>query len=265
MGSTEYKAILFECRDSVCHITLNRPDVANSINADMAKELSAVLLLCEEDPDVRAVLITGAGGMFCSGGDLKSFSRQGEHLPRYLKEMTMHFHSAISRLVRMDVPSVAAVHGSVAGAGVGLACACDIVLAAESVRFSMAYTRVGLTPDGGTTYFLTRSLGLRRALELTLLNRSLSAQEAVEWGIATRVVPDNRLHEEAEAAACQLASGATRALGAAKRLLHSAVTETLETQMEHESRLIAEFSSTDDAREGMAAFIEKRQARFRGR
>jgi 2-(1,2-epoxy-1,2-dihydrophenyl)acetyl-CoA isomerase len=265
MGYPDYKAIVFDCKDSVCHITLNNPDNANSINVEVAKELSAALLLCDENPDVRVALITSSGGMFCSGGDLKSFSRQGEQLPRYLKETTMYFHSAISRLVRMDVPTVAAIKGNVAGAGVGLACACDIVLVAESVRFSMAYTRVGLTPDGGTTYFLTRNVGLRRSLELILLNRSLSAQEAVECGIATRVVSDNSLFEEAETTARQLASGATRAFGAAKRLLHSAGTETLETQMALESRFIAESSITSDAREGIAAFIEKRQARFRGR
>jgi len=165
----------------------------------------------------------------------------------------------------MDPPVVAAVHGAAAGAGMSLACACDLVVAAESARFTMSYSNAGLTPDGSSTYYLPRLVGLRRATELTLTNRRLSAQEAMEWGIVTRVVPDEDLSEEATALASQLAAGATKALGAAKRLLQSGWTETLETQMEHETQTIADMARTSDAPEGIAAFLEKRQAEFTGR
>ena len=259
-----YTALLFEVRDSIARITLNRPDAANAINVDMARDLMHAALQCDEDPTVRAVIISGTGRMFCAGGDLKSFAVQGENLAYHLKEVTTYLHAAMSRLTRMDAPIVAAVNGTAAGAGMSLACACDLVLAAESARFTMAYTRAGLTPDGSSTYFLPRIVGLKRALELTLTNRLLSAQEACEWGIVTRVVPDANLQAEADTLAAQLASSATGALGAAKRLLHSGWTETLETQMELETRAIAARAYTADGREGITAFLEKRAPKFTG-
>jgi 2-(1,2-epoxy-1,2-dihydrophenyl)acetyl-CoA isomerase len=203
--------------------------------------------------------------MFCVGGDLKSFTEQGEQLPHHLKELTTYLHAAVSRMARMDPQVVAAVHGAAAGAGLSLACASDLVVAAESARFTMAYTNAGLTPDGSSTYYLPRLVGFKRASELALTNRQLSAQEALEWGIVTRVVPDEDLSENAVALASQLATGATKALGAAKRLLQTGWTETLETQMENEAQTIAEMASTDDAREGIASFLEKRPAEFKGR
>jgi 2-(1,2-epoxy-1,2-dihydrophenyl)acetyl-CoA isomerase len=156
------------------------------------------------------------------------------------------------------------VSGIAGGAGISLVCACDLVYAAESARFTMAYTRVGLTPDGSSTYFLPRLVGFRRAMELTLTNRILSAQEALEWGLMTRVVPDADLLAEANALARQLADGPTQSFGVAKRLLHTSMTESLETQMEHEAQAIAKISRTKDTREGMAAFLEKRSPEFTG-
>lgn len=261
----QYTTILFDVRDNVAHITLNRPEAANSINREMAIDLMHAAMHCSEDPVIRALVITGAGRIFCSGGDLKEFAAQGEHLPYHLKEETTYLHAAISQLTRMDPPVVAAVNGSAAGAGMSLACACDIVVAAESTRFTMAYTRAGLTPDGSSTYFLPRIVGLKRALELTLTNRILSAQEALEWGIVTRVVPDAELLAQAHTIAAQLAAGPTKALGASKRLLHNGWTETLETQMKQESQTIAAMARTADASEGITAFLEKRAARFRGK
>jgi 2-(1,2-epoxy-1,2-dihydrophenyl)acetyl-CoA isomerase len=260
-----YTALLFEVQNSIARITLNRPDAANALNLELAKDLMHAALQCDQDPAIRAVILTGAGRMFCAGGDLKSFAAQGEHLPHHLKEVTTYLHAAMSRFTRMDAPLIAAVNGTAAGAGMSLVCACDFVLAAASARFTMAYTRVGLTPDGSSTYFLPRIVGLRRALELTLTNRQLSAQAAQDWGIVTRVVPDASLMAEAEALAAQLASGATLALGAAKRLLHSGWGETLETQMEHETQSIAAAARTADAHEGIAAFLEKRAPQFHRR
>ena len=224
-----------------------------------------VSLRCDEDPEIRAVLISGAGKIFSGGGDLKAFSAKGNQLPYYVKETTTYLHAAMSRLTRMDAPVVAAVHGAVAGAGMSIAIACDIVIAAETTRFTVAYTRAGLVPDGSSTYFLPRIVGLKRALELTLTNRVFSAQEALQWGLVTRVVPDNDLLAQARAVAVQLANGPTRAYGLSKRLLHSGWTETLETQMENESQAIAHSARTRDAREGITAFLEKRLPKYKGK
>ena len=261
----EYKTLLFEVRDNVAHITLNRPDAANSINEDMGKDLMHAALRCDEDPEIRAVLISGAGKIFSGGGDLKDFISKGDQLPYYIKEITTYLHAAISRLTRMDAPVIAAVHGAVAGAGMSIAIACDIVVAAETTRFMVAYTRAGLVPDGSSTYFLPRIVGLKRALELTLTNRMFPAQEALQWGLVTRVVPDNELLAQARAIAVQLAAGPTRAYGISKRLLHSGWMETLETQMENESQAIANSARTLDAREGITAFLEKRPPKYKGK
>ena len=261
----EFTTLLFEVRDQVAHITLNRPEAANSINDEMGKDLMHAALRCDEDPEIRAVLISGAGKIFSGGGDLKAFISKGDQLPYHIKEITTYLHAAMSRFTRMDAPVVAAVHGAVAGAGMSIAIACDIVVAAETTRFMVAYTRAGLVPDGSSTYFLPRIVGLKRALELTLTNRMFSAQEALQWGLITRVVPDNELLAQARAIAVQLAAGPTRAYGISKRLLHSGWAETLETQMENESQAIANIARTADAREGITAFLEKRPPKYKGK
>jgi len=260
-----YDTIDLTVRDHVAYLTLNRPSAANAITVELARDLMYATLQCDEDPAVRAVVLAGAGRMFCGGGDLKTFASKGDGLPHYLKDVTTYLHAAVSRLTRMDAPVVAAVHGSAAGAGMSLACAADIVLASDDAKFTMAYTRAGLTPDGSSTYFLSRIVGLRRALELTLTSRVLSAAEAMALGIVTRVVPAAQLLTEAHAMAAVFAAGATSALGASKRLLHAGWTGTLETQMELETRAIADIARGPDAREGIAAFVEKRPAKFVGR
>jgi len=259
-----YETIDLAIRDGVAHLTLNRPQAANAINVELARDFMYAALQCDEDPSVRAVVLAGAGRMFCGGGDLKTFSVKGAELPHYLKEVTTYLHAAVSRLTRMDAPVIAAVHGSAAGAGMSITCTADIVLAAEGTKFTMAYTRIGLTPDGSSTYFLSRIVGLRRAMELTLTNRVLSAEEAMDLGIVTRVVPEARLLDEARALAATLAAGPTKTLGASKRLLHAGWTGTLETQMELETRAIADAARSADALEGVAAFLAKRPARFSG-
>ena len=260
----KFKTLLFDVRDSLARITLNRPEAVNTINVEMSKELMHVVMQCDEDPLIRAVLISGAGPIFCGGGDVKGFANKGENLPHYLKEITAHLHVAMSYLVRMDPPVVVAVHGSAAGAGLSLACACDMVLAAESAKFTLAYTGIGLTPDGGAIYTLSRLVGLKRTLEMALTNRLLSAKEALDWGIVTRLVPEKDLITEAKALASQLAAGPTKAFGATKRLLQSGLAESFEGQMKNESRSIAEIARTEDGREGIAAFLEKRAPNFKG-
>lgn len=258
-----YRTLLFEVNEGVARLTINRPEAANSLNGEAFREFLDAILHCDDDAAVRAVVITGAGRFFCTGGDLKSFAEQGADLPRHLKEMTTYFHAAISRMARMDAPVIAAVNGAAAGAGMSLACACDLVVAGESAKFTMAYTRAGLTPDGSGTFFLPRLVGLKRALELCLTNRTLAAEEARDWGIVTRVVPDVDVVSEAAGLAAQLAAGPTRAFGTTKRLLQGSFAASLETQMEDEAQGIAAMAKTADGREGMAAFLEKRTPAYR--
>ncbi len=259
-----FETLLYETRDGVAYITLNREDAANAINLEMGRDLMLAALQCDEDPGVRAVLIRAKGKIFCAGGDLGSFSSAGEGMPRLLKELTTYLHAAISRFARMSAPVVAAVHGSAAGAGFSLACASDLLVCAESAKFTLAYTRVGLTPDGSSTYYLPRLIGTRRALELMLTNRVLSSQEALAWGLVNRVVADDQLAQESEGLVRQLATGPTRAFGSVKQLLLSSANESLETQMEHEARAIADVAHSSDAREGIEAFFAKRRAKFNG-
>lgn len=259
-----FETLLYETRDGVAYITLNREAAANAINLQMGRDLMLVALRCDEDPGVRAVLIRAKGKIFCAGGDLGSFSSAGEGMPRLLKELTTYLHAAISRFARMRAPVVAAVHGSAAGAGFSLACASDLLVCAESAKFTLAYTRVGLTPNGSSTYYLPRLIGTRRALELMLTNRVLSSQEALAWGLVNRVVADDQLAQESESLARQLATGPTLAFGGVKQLLLSSANESLETQLEHEARAIADAARSSDAREGIEAFFAKRRAKFNG-
>ena len=260
----DYTTLLFDVKDHVAHITLNRPEALNAISREWAWDLMHAILQCDEDPAVRAVVISGAGSHFCAGGDLKAFLSQGKDLPLHIKEVTTYLHAAVSRMVRMKAPVIAAVHGYAVGAGMSLALACDFVLAAHSARFSVAYTRVGLTPDGSMSYFLPRTVGLKRAIELTLSNRMLTAEEAYELGIVTRVVPGEELLTKAAQLATQLASGPSKSFGAAKRLMRTGWNETLETQMENESQVIAEITKTQDTQEGIAAFVAKRTPKYKG-
>ena len=260
----QYTTLDFEVKDSIAKITLNRPEASNSINLEMARDLMYAAMSCSENHTVRALIITGAGKVFCPGGDVKTFAAQGENMPYYLRDVTTHLHAAVSRLARLDAPMIAAVNGVAAGAGMSLVCASDFALAANSARFTMAYTRIGLAPDGGSTYYLTRLVGFRRALELALTNRQLSANEALELGIVNNVTSEDQLMTKAELLANELASGATKAYGATKRLLHNAWNEALETQMELESQALCSMAHTADAKEAIAAFVEKRTPKLIG-
>lgn len=259
-----YSTILYEVNGGVARIPLNRPDAANSLNLAMAKDLFHASIECGEDRSVRAVVITGTGRFFCTGGDLKSFREQGEGLPRHIKEMTTYFHAAIARLAHLQSPVIAAVNGTAAGAGLSIVCACDLAVAADTATFTMAYTRAGLVPDGSATYFLPRIVGAKRALDLALTNRVFSATEARDWGIVSRVVPAARLQEEVKSMTDQFTAGPAMAVGAAKRLLHVSAGNSLETQMELESQEISAIARTADAKEGIAAFLEKRPPKYTG-
>ena len=260
----ELETIALERRDGVAHLTLNRPEGQNALTLQMGRDLLTAATSLADDPTVRAVLLTGAGARFCAGGDVKGFAGEGPGAGHLIREITVPLHAAISQLTRLDAPVVAAVHGSAAGAGMGLVLAADLVVAGESTKFVMAYTAIGLTPDGSSSWFLPRVVGLHRALELALTNRTLSATEALDWGIVNRVVPDDEVATAGAALAAQLAAGPTGAFGAVKRLLHGAFDRSLDDQLARESEEMARAGAAPDGVEGVRAFVEKRAPEFRG-
>jgi 2-(1,2-epoxy-1,2-dihydrophenyl)acetyl-CoA isomerase len=259
-----YENLRFETANSVARITLQRPGAANTIDLALARELADAALRCDEDPAIRAVVLTGEGKMFCAGGDIGAFAGAGDAVPALLKQITAQLHVAVSRFARMSAPVIAAVNGPAAGAGLALACAADLALASDAAKFTLAYTRLGLAPDGSSTWFLPRLVGARRALELLLTNRTLSAEEALGFGLVNRVVPAASLLGEADALARELAAGPTSAFGAVKRLLLLSASQGLEAQMEWEARAISDAARTRDGSEGIAAFLAKRAPRFEG-
>lgn len=244
----------------VARITLNRPDAANGMNHTMTRELADAARRCDTDT-TKVVVLTGSGRFFCAGGDLKSFAsapNRGQHI----KGVADDLHRAISTFARMNAVLITAVNGTAAGAGFSIAVTGDIVLAAESASFTMAYTKVGLSPDGSSTYFLPRLIGITRTKELMLTNRALSAQEALQWGLVTEVLPDDQLAARADELATQMAATASGSNGAVKALMLSTFASGLEEQMELESRVIADRAESADGREGVDAFMAKRKPEF---
>jgi 2-(1,2-epoxy-1,2-dihydrophenyl)acetyl-CoA isomerase len=262
---SDYQTLEFTIEDAVAIIKLNRPNAANGINMLMAQELLQVATRCDENHAIRAVLLTGNGKMFSAGGDLKDFASFGDDISGKIKELMVYLHASISRFARMDIPLVIAVNGMAAGAGFSLACIGDIVYAAQSAKFLMAYTGIGLSPDGGSSFFLPRLIGVRRTQELMLTNRALSADEALQWGVVTKVVDDNAIYYEALKTAKALAQGPTLAYAQVKKLLLSSAQESLETQMELEARGMGAMSNTEDGKKGIAAFINKQKPTFIGK
>ena len=264
MNENGYQTLIFEISDGVGVITMNRPDAGNSMNLAFMQEFQAVVSHCYSDETVRAVVITANGKLFSGGGDLQEFNAQ-EDLAGYLRGMTFTLHNAMTMLLTMDAPVIAAVNGTAGGAGFSLACCCDLIYAADHAKFTMAYTLAGLSPDGSSTFTLPRIVGERRALELALTNRRLTALEALDWGIVTQVLPADEVVEEAMKVARQLASGPTLAYGTAKRLIRSSLNHSAETQMEAEAVGIMKMARTHDGQEGVAAFMEKRRPTYLGR
>ena len=261
-----YETLTLDVEDGVATITLNRPEAANSLNQAMAHELMNASIECGGRGDIRAVVLTGNGSFFCAGGDLKSFQAVGhENISAHILETTTYLHAAVSRFARMDPPLIGAINGIAAGAGASLVLMCDVAIGADSLMFTMAYTAAGLAPDGSSTYFLPRMVGLRRAAELMITNRRLSAEECLDWGILNKVVPADRVVAEAQALAKQLAQGSTSAYGGVKKMLAVSFDNGLETQMEIESQHIASAAASADGQEGIAAFIAKRKPNFQNR
>jgi 2-(1,2-epoxy-1,2-dihydrophenyl)acetyl-CoA isomerase len=259
------EVLTLDIHDHIATLRMNRPDAYNAVNEPLARQFLELITQVDEDPAVRCVVLTGAGKAFCAGGDVKDFH---DHLPQvgvHLKRLTHLLHGAVSRIARMPKPVIAAVNGVVAGGGMGLMLACDLAYAVETATLSMAYTRIGANPNGSSTFWLPRLVGVRRALELIYTNRLLSAREALAWGILNGVMPPERFPDEVYAVARQLAQGPTLAYARAKQLCYTSLNETLETHMEHEARAIADSGKTEDFREGIQAFMQKRAAAFQGR
>jgi 2-(1,2-epoxy-1,2-dihydrophenyl)acetyl-CoA isomerase len=250
--------VLLEVRDGVATVTLNQPEAANALGMAMGRDLLAAALKAEGDPAVRAVVLTGAGKHFCFGGDLNGMAQQGEAVGGYLNELTTNIHSAITCFTRMRAPVVAAVNGTAAGGGVGLACMTDLAICGRSSRFRLAYTGVGLAPDCSTSFLLPRIVGRRRALELFLTNRALTADEALEWGLVNQVVEDSEVLATARALAATLAAGPTESFATVKRLMDAA-DPGLDAQMSLEGRAIARQAQHPQGQEGVAAFLGKRK------
>jgi len=260
-----YQHLTVERANHVATLTLNRPDAYNALNMTLGRELFTASLELDEDPDVRCIVITGAGRAFCAGGDVKDFVDNLGRIGAHIKELTTYLHGAVSRFCRSDKPVIMAVNGIAAGGGFSFALSGDLVVATESAKFTMAYSKIAATPDGSSSYFLPRLIGLRRAMELYFTNRVLTAREALEWGLVTQVVPDGEFRAKVAALAAELAQGPTLAFGKAKRLLHQSTWESLETQMELEAQAIAASGHTEDFRAGVTAFAQKSTPTFRGR
>ena len=249
--------------EAVRRLVLNRPDAHNAMNLAFMKDFRAA---ADEvaSSGARAVVLAANGRAFSAGGDLGAFA-DADDSKALLKEMTDDLHAGIETLATMDAPIVAAVGGTAAGAGLSLACMCDLVIAGESAKFTMAYTGAGLSPDGSSTYFVPRLIGLRRTQELMFTNRVLSAQEALDWQLVNRVVADGTVDDEALALAVKLAAGPTGAYGEVKRLLIATSERSLRDQLALEGERISELSATPDGQEGIRAFLEKRKPTFEGR
>ncbi|MGQ3115268.1 MAG: enoyl-CoA hydratase/isomerase family protein [Hydrogenophaga sp.] len=262
----EGPALLALHADGVAHIRLNRPEAANGLDMAMLKGLHEVMTAVHGDGRVRAVLITGEGKNFCAGGDVHTFLSKGEALPDYIRMATSYLQIVASMMMRLNAPVVSAVHGFAAGGGgMGLVCSSDFVVAGASAKFLAGATRVAMVPDAGVSVTLTQLVGLRKAMEILMLNPVITAPQALAMGLITRVVDDEQLQSEAFALARQLVAGAPAALAGTKRLLWNGLGSGVDACMPEENRMQAYLSGMADAREGLAAVIEKRAPTFTGR
>lgn len=252
--------------EGIARLRLNRPEASNGVDADSLQVLHKAILICHSDPAVRVVILSGNGRNFCAGGDVKTFASKGEALPDYLREATAWLQIATAALIQLKAPVIVAVQGFAAGgAGFGLVCAADLVVASESSQFFSGAVRVGMAPDGGTTVTLTQLVGLRKAMEILLVNPTLSAAEALDAGIVTQVVPDDELTEKTLELARTLAAMPPLAITATKRLVWDGVGARVDERLAEEARTVSELSGTEDSREGLAAVIERRPGKFTGK
>jgi 2-(1,2-epoxy-1,2-dihydrophenyl)acetyl-CoA isomerase len=261
-----YETVIWDQSEGLGRVTLNRPDTLNAWTTEFGRELKQVVTADAADPSVRAVLVTGAGRGFSSGADLKEgFDPAADGLPDVRKELDRLYHPIIAGIRRLEKPVVAAVNGPAVGIGASLAFACDLVLAAESAFFGLAFVNIGLMPDGGSTLFVPAAVGKARALEMALLGERIPARRALEWGLVNRVLPDDRLMDEATKLVDALAKGPTRSYASSKRALNRVLYPDLDGQLDLEAELQQGLARTRDFKEGVTAFVEKREPAFEGR
>jgi 2-(1,2-epoxy-1,2-dihydrophenyl)acetyl-CoA isomerase len=256
-------SILLKIENNIAYITLNRPEVFNSFNREMALSLQAIFDDCESNDDVRAIVLTGNGKAFCAGQDLKEVTDPDLN-PGFKKILEEHYNPIITRIRAIKKPIIGAINGVAAGAGANIALACDIVVAHEKVSFIQAFSLIGLVPDSGGTYFLPRLIGFQKALALAMLGEKVSAEEAERLGMIYKVIALETFDDEVNNLAIKLANMPTLALGKIKALFNQSMTNDLQAQLALESKLQIEAAQTDDYREGVAAFIEKRKPNFKG-
>jgi 2-(1,2-epoxy-1,2-dihydrophenyl)acetyl-CoA isomerase len=260
-----YEHVIWEQDGGIGRITLNRPNTLNAWHAPFGRELRQVIEGDAAADSVRAVLITGAGRAFSSGADLKAgFDAADDGMPDVRKELVDVYHPVIAGVRRIEKPVVAAVNGPAVGIGASLALACDLVLAAESAYFGLAFVNIGLMPDGGSTLFVPAAVGKARSFQMALLGERVAAATALDWGLVNAVHPDGELLEKAGALVARLAAGPTRSYAGSKRALNRMLYPDLEGQLDLEADLQHELARTRDFQEGVAAFVEKREARFQG-
>lgn len=256
-------SIELKIENNVAWISLNRPDVFNSFNREMALSLQEVLDNCAQDTHVRAIVITGNGKAFCAGQDLKEVT-DPELNPGFRKILEEHYNPIIQKIRTIEKPIVGAVNGVAAGAGANIALACDIVVASESASFIQAFSKIGLIPDSAGTFFLPRLIGFQKASALMMLGDKVSAEEALKIGMIYKILPNAFFNDEVMEIAKNLAQMPTKALGLTKRLLNQSMTNNLEQQLALESDLQIEASSSNDYKEGVTAFVGKRKPEFKG-
>jgi 2-(1,2-epoxy-1,2-dihydrophenyl)acetyl-CoA isomerase len=257
-------SILIKIENQVAYITLNRPDVFNSFNREMALLLQSILDDCEYNNEVRSIVITGNGKAFCAGQDLKEVT-SSELNPGFKKILEEHYNPIITRIRSIHKPIVAAVNGVAAGAGANIALSCDLVVASNKASFIQAFSKIGLIPDSGGTFFLPRLIGFQKATALMMLGDKVTAEEAEELGMIFKAISSESFNEEVEKLAVKLANMPSKALGLIKELLNKSITNTLEQQLELEGKLQIEAALSEDYTEGVNAFMEKIKPIFKGK
>lgn len=261
--------LLIDVADGVATLTMNRPEARNAFSPEMRSGLDAAFHRFENDEEVRCVVLRGAGEHFMAGGDVKSFAGILADEDVDIRDLLLHrihtLHSIMFAMRRLPKPIVASVRGAAAGAGVSLAACCDLIIASEDAFFTLAYTRIGTSPDGGSTYALPRALGVKKTMEMALLGDRLDAEAMARFGLVNFVVPSDDLDAETAKLAQRLASGPTRAHGQAKQLIYGSLENQMERQLQMEAEAFADCATTEDFREGVTAFVEKRRAVFQGK